>query len=610
MSKQVKEKRPHIEKGFLKADLWLYKRIFKYSPAYIITNICYGILMGIWPAVGILYTERLYDEIGRGVVFEKILILVLVYFAVMLVIRGLHTIYQLVLLPRFREIINRRLYTDIFDHARRADLANYDDPEFFNEYVMSTQPVFGHTIQLIEGTGWLIRDIVALVVSAGVIMGIEPLVAMLIFVSGVARIIISRFYNKLYVKAEEERNPIRRRGDYVKRVFTIPDYSKELHTTRVSECLVDAYSKSCDERKDIALKYGKKYLLCDFIFLIFLDIANYAVLIVLLYKLMMVPDSGVTLGGFAVGVNAIWSISWRIEAIGDRLMDFHKHGVFIKKLIGFFETKPKIVGGEIYAEPFESLSIKNLGFAYSEKNSDKRALDGVNMEVRRGEKIAIVGYNGAGKTTLTKLIMRLYDASEGEILYNGIDLREYELDGLRDRFAAVFQDYRIFAATVAENVAGGELSEGEAGERERQRVIQALKKSTFDDKLATLPNGIDTQLTREFSDEGVELSGGEAQKIAIARAFYKDADLIILDEPSSALDPNAEYELNKSISEYSEDKTVIFISHRLSTTRHADRIYMFDGGRLVESGTHDELMRENGKYAYMFNLQAEKYRQE
>ncbi len=608
MSKDKKAKKPHIEKGFLKADFWLYKKIFSYSPAYLISNVLYGVLMGIWPAMGILYTERLYDEIGRGEIFEKILVLVIAYFSVMLIIRGFNTVYQLYMLPRFREVIHRRLYTDIFEHARRADLSNYDDPEFFNDYVMSTQPVWGHTVQLIEGTGWLIRDIVALVVSAGVIVGIEPLVALLIFVSGVARIIISRFSNKLYVREEEEQNPIRRRGDYVKRVFTIPDYAKELHTTRVSENLVDAYSKSCDERKDITLKYGKKYLLCDFVFLVFLDVANYAVLILLLYKLMMVPNSGVTLGGFAVGVNAIWSISWRIEAIGERLMDFHKHGIFIKKLIGFFEKKPKIVGGDIAPEPFESLSIKNLGFAYSEKEAEVRALDGVNMEIHRGERIAIVGYNGAGKTTLTKLIMRLYDASEGEILYNGRDLREYELDGLRNRFAAVFQDYRIFAATVAENVAGGELSDGDAGEAQRQRIIEALKKSTFEDRLATMHSGIDTQLTREFSDEGVELSGGEAQKIAIARAFYKDADLIILDEPSSALDPNAEYELNKAISDYAEDKTVVFISHRLSTTRHADRIYMFDGGKLIESGTHEELMQLNGKYAYMFNLQAEKYR--
>ena len=236
------------------------------------------------------------------------------------------------------------------------------------------------------------------------------------------------------------------------------------------------------------------------------------------------------------------------------------------------------------------------------------ALQSVDMEIRRGEKIAIVGYNGAGKTTLTKLLMRLYDPTEGSITYNGHDLREYELEDLRGRVAAVFQDYRIFAATVAENVVGGELAEGTEGQRQRERVLNALTKSTFAGKLATLEKGIDTQLTREFEDDGVILSGGEAQKIAIARAFYQDADLIILDEPSSALDPNAEYELNRALYEYAEDKTVIFISHRLSTTRHADRIYMFDSGCLIEVGSHDELMAQNGKYAYMFNLQAENYR--
>ena len=204
--------------------------------------------------------------------------------------------------------------------------------------------------------------------------------------------------------------------------------------------------------------------------------------------------------------------------------------------------------------------------------------------------------------------MRLYDPTEGCITYNGHDLREYDLDSLRARVAAVFQDYRIFAATVAENVVGGELASGQKGDEQRERVRAALIKSTFEDKLASLEKGIDTPLTREFEDDGVQLSGGEAQKIAIARAFYQDADLIILDEPSSALDPNAEYDLNRALYDYAEDKTVIFISHRLSTTRHADRIYMFDSGRLIETGSHEQLMEQNGRYAYMFNLQAENYR--
>ena len=196
-----------------------------------------------------------------------------------------------------------------------------------------------------------------------------------------------------------------------------------------------------------------------------------------------------------------------------------------------------------------------------------------------------------------------YDPTGGEICYNGKPLSAYKLDSLRGRIAAVFQDYRIFAATLGENVVGGHYDASM-----EPAVRAALDASAFTDKLDELPKGLDTVLTREFDDEGTQLSGGEAQKLAIARAFYKRADLIILDEPSSALDPDAEYALNRAISDYAKDKAIVFISHRLSTTRGTDRIYMFDSGRIIESGSHDELIARGGKYAEMFNLQAEQYR--
>lgn len=609
MKNKEKAKKNKTKSKFFAADIWFFGKVFKYSPAYIITCFFYGVLMGIWPALGILYTEKLYDDIGSGVMFEKILWLVLAYFGAMLVIRVLHTIYQLLLLPGFRETLNTKVYSDIFEHSRKTDLANYDNPEFFNDFVMSTQASFGHGTQLIEGTGWLIRDVVAFVVSAGVIYTIDPLVAIIIFVSGLARIFIHRYYNKLWLKQQEEQNPVIRRSEYVKRVFNMPDYAKDVRISHVSDCLCDSYSDAVDETKKIQLRYAKKYMLNDYIFLIFMDVAQYAIMLILLYKLMVLGDDSLTLGGFAVGVNAVWSVSWRIEAIGNRLMDYHKHGVFLEKLMSFFKTEPKIRDGELEAPSLESIKINNLNFAYTDKEDEKFSLSDLNMEIKRGEKIAIVGYNGAGKTTLTKLLMRLYDPTGGEILYNGKALSEYNIASLRNRVAAVFQDYKIFAATIAENVIGGQMPEDEnENQRAREKVLEALEKSTFSDKLGKLPKGIDTPLTREFADDGTCLSGGESQKVAIARAFYKDADLIILDEPSSALDPNAEYELNRAIAKYAADKTVIFISHRLSTTRHADRIYMFDSGRLVECGSHDELIAQNGKYAYMFNLQAEKYR--
>ena len=225
------------------------------------------------------------------------------------------------------------------------------------------------------------------------------------------------------------------------------------------------------------------------------------------------------------------------------------------------------------------------------------------MTIRKGDKIAIVGYNGAGKTTLIKLMMRLYDPTEGEILYNGMDIRELDTDEYRKQIGTVFQDFKIFATSIAENVMNGVYDEA----ADRETVLSALKNADFTENLETLPEGIETHLTREFNGKGTNLSGGESQKVAIARVFAADYPLVIMDEPSSALDPMAEYNLNQSILHNTEGKTVIFISHRLSTTRIADKIYMFDTGRLIEEGSHTELLEKNGKYAEMFRLQSEKY---
>lgn len=217
-------------------------------------------------------------------------------------------------------------------------------------------------------------------------------------------------------------------------------------------------------------------------------------------------------------------------------------------------------------------------------------------------KIAIVGYNGAGKTTLIKLIMRLYDPNEGEILLNGVNIKEYDVEEYRRKIGTVFQDFKIFAATVKENVL---LDFADTGSDEA--VISSLEKSGFSDRLSTLSDGLSTDLTTEFEEKGVNLSGGEAQKLAVARVFYKNANLIILDEPSSALDPLAEYHLNRSMLHAAEHKSVVLISHRLSTTRLADRIYMLEQGRIIEEGTHAQLLAQGGKYAQMWRVQAGQY---
>lgn len=253
------------------------------------------------------------------------------------------------------------------------------------------------------------------------------------------------------------------------------------------------------------------------------------------------------------------------------------------------------------AGEFESLEFRNVSFSYD--GSEKYALKNISFKITKNQTVALVGHNGAGKSTLVKLILRFYDTTQGEILYNGINIKEYTLSSLRSRFSAVYQDYKVFALDIFENILCKEITD----KNEEEKVISAEKASGIYEKVCMLPDREKTVLTREFDEKGIGLSGGEQQKIAIARIFYKDCPYIILDEPSANLDPVAEYELNLAISRYCHDKTVIFISHRLSTTRHTDKIFMMENGNITESGTHDELMQLNGKYAEIFNLQAGKY---
>ena len=233
---------------------------------------------------------------------------------------------------------------------------------------------------------------------------------------------------------------------------------------------------------------------------------------------------------------------------------------------------------------------------------DTMLLKNINLHIKPGEKIALVGYNGAGKTTLVKLLMRLYDVESGAILADGRDIRQYDVKQYRNTIGTVFQDFMIFGGNVRENV----ILDVEA-KADETRVKQALSDSGLMPRVEKLSAGLDTQLTTEFAKDGVNLSGGESQKLAIARVFYKDAGLMILDEPSSALDPIAEYQLNHAMMEATKDKSVIFISHRLSTTRLADRIIMLENGQVVEQGTHEELLAAKGKYAQMWKVQAGAY---
>ena len=618
MSKSTKAPKQKLSK-IAKNNLRMLKKIVRLSPAYCVGVVLEGVVWGMMNSAMSVMTLYLFDSLDLGLPFSDISRLILSMAVFYILTYALDAWYWQYWQPLQHRKLHNKLNEELFSKAKTLDVSCYDDPEFYNDFVWAMDEASVRSNELLGDIGKLVNRVVGAATLFSLLFSIDVIVAVILFISSIARIFINQAANKTSFEEQKEQKPLARKRDYINRVFHLPDYSKELRTSGVSELMIDMMDENTDRMIDVSCKYGKKYFLIYGICNTLVgEVVYYAVTF---YMFSLLVRGDILVGGFAATIGMIWRVRWLLSDFVERITKFPRHSLFLEKYYGFLSYEPKVRSGEREVGSFESLELRNVSFTYDFSDNPKyeyheqgekkpaaperrEALTDVSLTLRRGEKIAIVGYNGAGKTTLIKLLLRLYDATEGEVLYNGRPIVEYKTDEYRASIGVVFQDFRIFAASIAENVMNGSYDE----QTDRETVLTALEAAGFSEKLATLEDGIDTSLTREFDPKGTNLSGGESQKIAIARVFARPYELIIMDEPSSALDPIAEYELNRAILDYARDKTVIFISHRLSTTKMADRIYMFDSGALIESGSHDELMQKRGKYAEMFELQAEKYR--
>jgi ATP-binding cassette subfamily B protein len=493
------------------------------------------------------------------------------------------------------------------------DLICYDDPDYFNDYVISAQQSEDMMNSAISCVSRILGEGLAIASMTAVVFTINPIIAIFPVV-GFAVNILTRFeITRQEYQFDMEKKRINRKSDYSKRVFYQPEYAKEIKLSEIEKPLREQFYESMKEESQAAHKYGKRIAFLSLInwCFAFTALQYFAVPVYLGYQALV--RANIALGDVVSLKRATDQIQWKLDQTNYALIDFQKVGQYAEKFRRFVEYKEKIESAEP-ASPDSSrppqknaisLEIKNMSFSY--KNDGNYVLKNINMTINPGEKIAIVGENGAGKTTFVKLLMRLYDVTDGGIFYGGTDIRKYPITEYRNIIGAVFQDYQIYAASLGENVM---MDLCEDNKTESETLKNALSQADFGNKFDKLNNGLSTELTREFFDEGTILSGGESQKVAIARLFAKPGKLplAILDEPSSALDPRAEYALNTAMAEKAKDSAIIFISHRLSTTRNADRIYMFENGEITEQGTHSELMEANNQYAEMFKKQSKYYK--
>lgn len=573
--------------------------MFRISPLLVIGE-CFWSSINRLPTriISVLGVKYVIDVIANGDDKIKIVYAVIAIAVILIVSEVLNALYREFFFAIEKEKVDKGMSQLLYEKARELDLESYDNPDFYNNFILVIEASAGGITGVLGMVQRYVGEVISLITICSIILAIDPVC--LAIVGGVVVVFtpISNMIGKLQAQRQIDNNRLHRRADYFARIFYLQDYAKEVRMNDIQPLLMKRYNQAADDVIDNQRRYVGKI---DFIYFfqeLGVQVIGFMFLLPLYLGYCVLKKGTLSPGDFVATFNGAFQIaaSFSFLTVGVVRM-FSERARLIEKYREFLSRDRRINDGDSVAPVTQPKEIKLENVSFTYPGNDAPTLKNINLTLHPREKIALVGYNGAGKTTLTNLLLRLYDVTDGSITIDGEDIRDVTVQSHRDRFAAVFQDFQIFAATVGENVALDTQFDSD-------RVRSALDNSGFS---KNLPNELDTYLLREFDDEGVMMSGGESQKVAIARAFYKDCPYIILDEPSANLDPVAEYNLNQAMIDAAQSKTVIFISHRLSTTVNADRIYVMEKGEIIEQGSHQELMELNGTYAYMFRLQAEKY---
>ena len=588
------------------AQQWFLSRFcFKHAPGFMAYHLFEAVKLQVSIFFEFTFAMNYVLTVAEeGGDFRKVLWCMGILMAAIAVSTVTFAIYKHYVFPRGKQTLYQALRLEIYEKAKEIDLSCYDDKDFYENFILATEETDRCLDRFLVFETSIIARSVGLVCTIIFCAYINP-VALLVMVAALPfELLCVLQENKKTVEVRMERLPYEQQREYGNRVFYLSDYAAELrlYPQMKEKCRRD-YAEENQKMESVNKKYGKKLFAYGVLRegLLARLVKDGAVWTLLLYQMLVLR---VLSGAQLVTSRAcMWRGSNYIEIVIASLRNVAENSAYIYKIREFLQMESTIVSerNEMLPEGSGSLLIEHVDFGYL---PGQQVLNDVTLSVEPGQKIALVGYNGSGKTTLVKLLLRLYDPDSGKIWYHGNDIKDYEVMAYRRSIGSVFQDFKIYAATLKENV----LMDVEDGSREESYLVeQALYDAHFTLEDNRLSYQIETPLTTEFEKDGINLSGGEAQKVAIARTLYRKQNLIILDEPSSALDPLAEYRLNQELNEIAKDKTVIFISHRLSTVRDADCIYMMEKGRIVESGTHEELLSQGGKYAAMWKIQAGLY---
>lgn len=552
-----------------------------------------------WVFFDAVFLREIVDGLDNNVGFTRIFAFILICGTVF-AITNLHYNYaENVIIPLEMTKLYKGLYSKLFKKAKNVELRCYEDSDFYNRYTMAMDGADEKILTIIMGFNGVVVGAVATVAVFWFMFEIDHYAVLFIIFPLIGNFVFGNIKNKYEFRRYSEQAPNSKVLNYVNRTMYLPDYAKEIRLSNIFNLLKKQYRDATERNVKVAVKYAFVNAHMNFWRITFTFTAIFEG--VLLYAIYRHTVAGaITLAELTVMSGLMVSMTWILIHLFESIMSIMKNGMFINNFRGFLEYQEKIpenYDGRV-PERFETLEFDNVCFSYK----DEETIRNLSFTVKKGEIAALVGHNGAGKTTIIKLLLRLYDPTKGVIRLNGVDIREYNLHAYRELFATTFQDFCIFGMTIKENVLMGRHYENEDA-----LVEKSLSRAGVLEKVKTLPDGIHTMMTKEFEEDGAVLSGGENQKIAVARTFAMNSPVKIFDEPSSALDPIAEYELFKNIMKEGKDHTMLFISHRLSSVKNCDKVFMLEKGRLIEEGSHTELMKQGGSYAGMYRRQAMNY---
>ena len=582
--------------------------VWQSSPGWTLARLVLVVFQGLLPLVMIYLAKLIIDTVTLNLqsadpsqVFERVLPLV--------ILAGFATILNS-LSQSLTELVNTAHSQQVTDymqniiHAKsvEADLEYYENAKYHDALQRAQQEAPYRPPQILNRLAQAGQNAISLVAMVGLLISLHWGIIGILLVATLPAVLVRTKFSKIMYNWQRQRTQLERQSMYLGWMLTNEQFAKEVRLFDLGGWFSQEYRQIREQLYREKLGLSTKRSVAFFLSQAFAGVLIFAVFAYIIYQTI---EGALLLGDLVLYYQALQKGQNNLRLTLNNVSGLYEDNLFLANLYEFLDLQPRVIDPAqpkpIPVKVQRGIEFKNVNFSYAD--SARQALKNINLSIKPGETIALVGENGSGKTTLIKLLCRLYDPTSGSITIDGVDIQLFKIADLRRQVSVIFQDYAKYHFSAAENIRVGDTDIP----RGDKKIYSAAVRSGAHDVIEKLPQKYDTVLGKLF-DSGEELSIGQWQKVALARAFLRDSQVIVLDEPTSAMDPKAEYEIFKKFRELIKDQSAVLITHRLSTVKMADRIYVMDGGKIVESGTHDELMQLKQTYAHLFETQAQNYR--